>query len=57
MTMKQWRAKCTEGFNLKSELLPSKVIKDRRPSKLHPKKLKHSISTDIDNLDDICKDK
>ncbi|XP_050432797.1 (E3-independent) E2 ubiquitin-conjugating enzyme-like [Adelges cooleyi] len=53
MTMKQWRAKCTEGFNLKSELLPSKVIKDRRPSKLHPKKLKHSISTDIDNLDDI----
>lgn len=59
ITMKQWRTKCTEGFNIGPGVLPIKIKKDGHNNKLlsskkHEKKGMNLFeSEDLDDL--LCK--
>lgn len=52
MTMKQWRSKCTESFNIGPGSLHSKTNKDKHHNKLLSSK-KSSKNTDFNELDHI----
>ncbi|XP_060861206.1 (E3-independent) E2 ubiquitin-conjugating enzyme UBE2O-like [Metopolophium dirhodum] len=57
MTMKQWRSKCTETFNIGPGSIHSKTNKDKHHNKLlgtkKPLKSSHPIELDPINIDDL----
>ncbi|KAL4120293.1 hypothetical protein QTP88_013012 [Uroleucon formosanum] len=57
MTMKQWRSKCTEAFNIGPGSIHSKTNKDKHHNKLlstkKPSKSSHPIELDPINIDDL----
>lgn len=57
MTMKQWRAKCTEAFNAKPGSLSSISQKDQLYNQpLDIKQIKNTVSNELKNLNDLlCK--
>lgn len=55
MTMKQWRAKCTEQFNAEPSSFASKSKKDRLCSKplVSKKPSKNTLSNELESLGDV----